>query len=139
MGAEYYEVFQCNKNNSTRTSLGTTEETTFSVTGLTADTEYYFVAAGRTMVPTENNKVYNSAKWSNIIYARTAPNPSDVTGVSAVVDGQRIALAEVDGAKYLFLPSSADLTKLSLTFVTEPRVIESYFPATRELFIGVAP
>ena len=120
LGAEYYEVFQCNKNNSTRTSLGTTEETTFSVTGLTADTEYYFVAAGRTMVPTENNKVYNSAKWSNILYARTAPKPSNVTGVSAVVDGQRIALAEVDGAKYLFLPSSADLTKLSLTFATEP-------------------
>ena len=122
LGAEYYEVFQCNKNNDkdTRTSLGTTYETTFSVTGLTADTDYYFVAAGRTKVPTENNEVYNSAKWSNILHARTAPKPSDVTGVSAVVDGQRIALAEVDGAKYLFLPSSADLTKLSLTFVTEP-------------------
>ena len=122
LGAEYYEVFQCNKNNDkgTRTSLGTTYGTTFSVTGLTADTDYYFVAAGRTKVPTENNEVYNSAKWSNILHARTAPNPSDVTGVSAVVDGQRIALAEVDGAKYLFLPSSTDLTKLSLTFVTEP-------------------
>lgn len=122
LGAEYYEVFQCNKNNDkdTRTSLGTTYETTFSVTGLTADTDYYFVAAGRTKVPTENDEVYNSAKWSNILHARTAPKPSDVTGVSAVVDGQRIALAEVDGAKYLFLPSSADLTKLSLTFVTEP-------------------
>lgn len=122
LGAEYYEVFQCNKNNDkdTRTSLGTTYETTFSVTGLTADTDYYFVAAGRTKVPTENNEVYNSAKWSNILHARTAPKPSDVTGVSAVVNGQRIALAEVDGAKYLFLPSSADLTKLSLTFVTEP-------------------
>lgn len=122
LGAEYYEVFQCNKNNDkgTRTSLGTTYETTFSVTGLTADTDYYFVAAGRTKVPTENNEVYNSAKWSNILHARTAPKPSDVTGVSAVVNGQTIALAEVDGAKYLFLPSSADLTKLSLTFVTEP-------------------
>lgn len=122
LGAEYYEVFQCNKNNDkgTRTSLGTTYETTFSVTGLTADTDYYFVAAGRTKVPTENNEVYNSAKWSNILHARTAPKPSDVTGVSAVVDGQTISLAEVDGAKYLFLPSSADLTKLSLTFVTEP-------------------
>lgn len=122
LGAEYYEVFQCNKNNDkgTRTSLGTTYETTFSVTGLTADTDYYFVAAGRTKVPTENNEVYNSAKWSNILHARTAPKPSDVTGVSAVVDGQTIDLAEVDGAKYLFLPSSADLTKLSLTFVTEP-------------------
>ena len=122
LGAEYYEVFQCNKNNDkdTRTPLGTTYETTFSVTGLTADTDYYFVAAGRTKVPTENNEVYNSAKWSNILHARTAPKPSDVTGVSAVVDGQTIDLAEVDGAKYLFLPSSADLKKLSLTFVTEP-------------------
>lgn len=122
LGAEYYEVFQCNKNNDkdTRTPLGTTYETTFSVTGLTADTDYYFVAAGRTKVPTENNEVYNSAKWSNILHARTAPKPSDVTGVSAVVNGQTIDLAEVDGAKYLFLPSSADLKKLSLTFVTEP-------------------
>lgn len=122
LGAEYYEVFQCNKNNDddTRTYLGTTYDTTFITTGLTADTDYYFVAAGRTKVPTENDKVYYSAKWSNILHARTAPKPSNVTGVSAVVDGQRIALAEVDGAKYLFLPSSADLTKLSLTFVTEP-------------------
>ena len=122
LGAEYYDVFQCNKNNDTssRTYLGTTYDTTFIATGLTADTDYYFVAAGRTKVPTENNEVYNSAKWSNILHARTAPNPSDVTGVSAVVNGQTIALAEVDGAKYLFLPSSADLTKLSLTFVTEP-------------------
>ena len=120
LGAEYYEVFQCNKNNSTRTSLGTTEETTFSVTGLTADTEYYFVAAGRTMVPTENNKVYNSARWSNILCARTDPAPANVTGVSAAVDGQTIALTEVDGAKYLFLPASADLTKISLTFTTNP-------------------
>lgn len=122
LGAEYYDVFQCNKDNDTssRTYLGTTYDTTFIATGLTADTDYYFVAAGRTKVPTENNEVYNSAKWSNILHARTAPKPSDVTGVSAVVDGQTISLAEVDGAKYLFLPSSADLTKLSLTFVTQP-------------------
>lgn len=121
LGAEYYEVFRCSEDNSRRQSVGTTAGTTFTVTGLTADTDYYFVAAGRTKVPTENNEVYKSAKWSNILHARTAPKPSNVTGVSAVVDGQRIALAEVDGAKYLFLPSSADLTKLSLTFVTEPQ------------------
>ena len=119
-GAGYYEVFRCSEDNSSRQSVGTTADTTFTVTGLTADMGYYFVAAGRTKVPTENDKVYYSAKWSNILHARTAPKPSNVTGVSAVVDGQTIALAEVDGAKYLFLPSSADLTKLSLTFVTEP-------------------
>lgn len=120
LGAEYYEVFRCNKNNSTRTSLGTTEETTFSVTGLTADTEYYFVAAGRTKVPTENNKVYKSAKWSNVLYARTDPAPADVTSVAATVDGHQITLTEKDGTKYLFLPASADLTKLSLTVTTTP-------------------
>ena len=119
-GAGYYEVFRCNENNSSRQSVGTTAETTFTVTGLAADMGYYFVAAGRTKVPTENNKVYNSAKWSNVLYARTDPAPADVTSVAATVDGHQITLTENDGAKYLFLPASADLTKLSLTFATEP-------------------
>lgn len=120
LGAGYYEVFRCNENNSSRQSVGTTAETTFTVTGLAADMGYYFVAAGRTKVPTENNKVYNSAKWSNVLYARTDPAPADVTSVAATVDGHQITLTEKDGAKYLFLPASADLTKLSLTFATEP-------------------
>ncbi|MEI3091256.1 MAG: phosphodiester glycosidase family protein [Oscillospiraceae bacterium] len=120
LGAEYYEVFQCNKDNSSRKSVGTTADTTFTVTGLTADMGYYFVAAGRTKVPTENNKVYNSAKWSNVLYARTDPAPADVTSVAATVDGHQITLTEKDGAKYLFLPASADLTKLSLTVTTTP-------------------
>ena len=119
-GAGYYEVFRCNENNSRRQSVGTTEKTTFTVTGLTADMDYYFVAAGRTKVPTENNKVYNSAKWSNTLYARTDPAPADVTSVAATVDGHQITLTEKGDAKYLFLPASADLTKLSLTFATEP-------------------
>ena len=119
-GAGYYEVFRCNENNSSRQSVGTTAETTFTVTGLIADMGYYFVAAGRTKVPTENNKVYNSAKWSNVLYARTDPAPADVTSVAATVDGHQITLTENDGAKYLFLPASADLTKLSLTVTTTP-------------------
>lgn len=119
-GAGYYEVFRCSEDNSSRQSVGTTAETTFTVTGLTADMGYYFVAAGRTKVPTENNKVYNSAKWSNVLYARTDPAPADVTSVAATVDGHQITLTEKDGAKYLFLPASADMTQLSLTFVTEP-------------------
>lgn len=120
LGAEYYEVFRCDKDNSSRQYVGTTTETTFTVTGLTADMDYYFVAAGRTKVPTENNKVYNSAKWSNVLYARTDPAPADVTSVAATVDGHQITLTEKDGAKYLFLPASADLTKLSLTVTTTP-------------------
>ena len=121
-GAEYYEIFQCDKNNSSnsRKSLGTTDQTTFIVTGLKQDADYYFVVAGRTKVPTEDNKVYNSPRWSNTLHARTSPAPANVTGVSATVNGQNIAITEVDGAKYLFLPASADLTALSLTFITEP-------------------
>lgn len=119
-GAGYYEVFRCSEDNSSRQSVGTTAETTFTVTGLTADMGYYFVAAGRTKVPTENNKVYNSAKWSNVLYARTDPAPADVTSVAATVDGHQITLTEKDGVKYLFLPASADLTKLSLTVTTTP-------------------
>lgn len=120
LGAGYYEVFRCNENNSSRQSVGTTEKTTLTVTGLAADMGYYFVAAGRTKVPTENNKVYNSAKWSNVLYARTDPAPADVTSVAATVDGHQITLTEKGDAKYLFLPASADMTQLSLTFATEP-------------------
>lgn len=120
LGAEYYEVFKCNKDNSSRKSVGTTAKTTFTVTGLTADMGYYFVAAGRTKVAAENNKVYFSAKWSNTLYARTDPAPADVTSVAATVDGHQITLTEKAGAKYLFLPASADMTQLSLTFATEP-------------------
>lgn len=119
-GAGYYEVFRCDKDNSSRQYVGTTTETTFTVTGLTADMGYYFVAAGRTKVAAENDKVYNSAKWSNTLYARTDPAPADVTSVAATVDGHQITLTEKGDAKYLFLPASADLTKLSLTFATEP-------------------
>ena len=119
-GAGYYEVFRCNENNSRRQSVGTTEKTTLTVTGLIADMGYYFVAAGRTKVAAENDKVYNSAKWSNTLYARTDPAPADVTSVAATVDGHQITLTEKGDAKYLFLPASADLTKLSLTVTTTP-------------------
>lgn len=119
-GAGYYEVFRCNENNSRRQSVGTTEKTTLTVTGLAADMGYYFVAAGRTKVAAENDKVYNSAKWSNTLYARTDPAPADVTSVAATVDGHQITLTEKGDAKYLFLPASADLTKLSLTVTTTP-------------------
>jgi len=119
-GAGYYEVFRCSEDNSRRQSVGTTAETTFKVTGLTAGMGYYFVAAGRTKVAAENNEVYFSAKWSNTLYAQTDPTPADVTSVAATVDGHQITLTEKDGVKYLFLPASADMTQLSLTFATEP-------------------
>lgn len=114
-GAEYYEVFQCDAGNQSRTSLGTTEKTTFEVTGLSADTPYYFVAAGRTKVPTEGNKVYYSIEWSNILCATTSPLSADVTAMTATVDGMQIPAVDVKGTNYLFLPASADLANLNVT------------------------
>ena len=115
-GAEYYEVFRCDEENQSRQSLGTTENTTFEVTGLSADTAYYFVAAGRTKVPTENDKVYTSPKWSNTLRARTAPISADVTAMTATVDGVQIPAVQVDGTNYLFLPASANLANLNAVF-----------------------
>ena len=114
-GAEYYEVFRCDEKNQSRQSLGTTENTAFEVTGLSADTAYYFVAAGRTKVPTEDNKVYTSVKWSNILCATTSPLSADVTAMTATVDGIQIPAVDVDGTNYLFLPASADLANLNVT------------------------
>ena len=116
LGAEYYEVYQCDKDNERRTSMGTTAETTITVTGLKEDTEYYFVAAGRTKVPTENDKVYTSPKWSNTLRARTAPISADVTAMTATVDGVQIPAVQVDGTNYIFLPSSANLASLNTVF-----------------------
>lgn len=113
-GAGYYEVFQCDEKGQNRTSLGTTENTTFEVTGLSADTAYYFVAAGRTKVPTEN-EVYYSIEWSNILCATTSPLSADVTAMTATVDGMQIPAVDVDGTNYLFLPTSADLANLNVT------------------------
>lgn len=114
-GAEYYEVFRCDEKNQSRQSLGTTENTAFEVTGLSADTAYYFVAAGRTKVPTEDNKVYTSVKWSNILCATTSPLSANVTAMTATVDGIQIPAVDVDGTNYLFLPASADLANLNVT------------------------
>ncbi|MCR1906009.1 phosphodiester glycosidase family protein [Intestinimonas butyriciproducens] len=116
LGAEYYEVYQCDKDNERRTYMGTTAETTITVTGLKEDTEYYFVAAGRTKVPAENNKVYSSAKWSNILCARTSPISADVKAMTATVDSVQIPAVAMDGTNYLFLPASANLASLNAVF-----------------------
>ena len=113
-GAEYYEAFQCDVGNQSRTSLGTTKNTTFEVTGLSADTPYYFVAAGRTKVLTEN-EVYYSIEWSNILCATTSPLSADVKAMTATVDGMQIPAVDVNGTNYLFLPASADLASLNVT------------------------
>ena len=119
-GAEYYEVFQCDRNNGSRSSLGTTDQTSFTVTGLKAETEYYFVAAGRAKVAAENNKVYTSPRWSNILCAMTTPVSADVTAMCATVDGVQLPAVKAGDLNYLFLPASSDITDLEVSFTCRP-------------------
>ena len=51
-----------------------------------------------------------------MLEVKTNAASADVVSMTASVDGRSISLSEADGAQYLFLPASADLTKLPLRF-----------------------
>lgn len=112
-GADEYEIYTCNANNSSRklfAKIGNT--TSYTATGLEKETTYRFVIRG---LKTVDDKVYTSS-WSNVLTFKTNADSADVRSMTASVDGQKIELTNVKGVQYLFLPASADLTQLSLAF-----------------------
>lgn len=112
-GADEYEIYTCNANNSSRklfAKIGNT--TSYTATGLEKETTYCFVIRG---LKTVDDKVYTSS-WSNVLTFKTNADSADVRSMTASVDGQKIELTNVKGVQYLFLPASADLTQLSLAF-----------------------
>ena len=113
-GAEYYEVFSCDEHGKSRRSLGNVTECSFVLNNLAQDKTTYYVVASR--AKDVNGKVYNCAKWSPVCAVSAAPISADVTAMSAVVDGMTIPTVTVDGVNYLFLPASADLAALNVTF-----------------------
>ena len=113
-GAQYYEVFSCDEHGESRRSLGNVTECSFVLNNLAQDKTTYYVVASR--AKDVNDKVYNCAKWSPVCAVSAAPISADVTAMSAVVDGMTIPTVAVDGVNYLFLPASADLTALNVTF-----------------------
>lgn len=95
--------------------LGTTDRCEFALTGLMPDeTTYYFVESCA-KASAENNKEYSSGK-SPVCTVSALPLSADVTAMTATVDGVQIPAVHVDGTNYLFLPASAELTSLSVTF-----------------------
>lgn len=112
-GADYYEVYTCDKTNSSRTlAAKVTNGTSCTVQNLTPETEYYFVVGARKTV----DSVLFTSPWSDILPVTTATVSGDITEVSASVDGVAIKPYTVDGEIFLLLPASADLGSLSLHF-----------------------
>ena len=116
-GAQYYEVFACNENNTSRQSLGSNiESCEFMLTGLSPDETTYYVVAGRAKVNAEDKKEYASLHWSPICAVQAAPISANVTAMTATVDDVQIPAVQVDGTNYLFLPASANLKSLNAVF-----------------------
>ena len=112
-GAEHYLIYQCNATNSSRTLVADVNKTTgYTVTGLEMETDYHFVIYGYTDV----DGVRYQSRASNILTVTTNGLSADVTDVHANVNGQSLELSRTGEGNILFLPASADLSALALTF-----------------------
>ena len=119
-GAGYYRVYK--KTDTTGwEKVGNTEATGIVITGLKPDTTYYFrVGTGRAV----GANTFRGLNWSKTATVTTAAadtkkTADTITAISAemkISGGTPLTLKaeEKDGKMYLMLPSSADLTALTL-------------------------
>ena len=117
-GAGYYRLYQV-VNGSNKLIVETTE-TTCTVTGLSADTEYKFVVATSAVSTDGENKTYNRPiRPDNALTAKTAPMPESLVVIDQAVltAGDQSVKLIADGDAFFLLPPNADLTdaELSLT------------------------
>ena len=112
-GADSYELHRYDSASGKYVFFKNVGNTTgCTVTELDMQSTYYFIVRG---TKTVDGQVYTSG-WSNDLKVTTNAASADVQTVTASVDGQSIGLSDVNGTQYLFLPASADLTKLPLRF-----------------------
>lgn len=120
-GAENYRVEMSADGGSTWTALPLTAKPVCIVTGLAPATAYTFRLAGCTQV---DGRWYFSPYYSNTVTVTTLPEgafaPSELLGtIDAQVDGRTVTGLSMDAAQYLFLPASADLSRLAVTVHTQ--------------------
>jgi len=114
-GADYYRLYQV--VNGGNVYIGKITETSYTVTGLKADTAYQFIMASSAVSTDGENRICNCPRWSNTLEARTNPMPysSEVIRNAVIAaNGSEVKMLRVDGAEYFFLAADADLTKLNL-------------------------
>ena len=120
-GAENYRVEMSRDGGSSWDVLPMVTKPSSIITGLEPATEYTFRLIGCTKV---DGKWYSSPYYSNEVKVTTLSEgefaPSELLGtIEAQVDGRTVTGLSMDGAQYLFLPASADLSKLALTVNTQ--------------------
>ena len=119
-GAENYRVEISSDGGNTWEVLEVTSQTSCVATGLNPSTAYSFRVYGCTKV---GDTWFNSRHYSNVVSATTlnadqfAPS-EQFKDICATVDGQTISGMQSGADQYLFLPASADLSKLALTVTT---------------------
>lgn len=98
--------------------VGSTSQTSFTVVGLSRMTNYTFRVNS---MATVDGKNYYCLNYSNELKVTTPDDLTQytetyVTSMACSLPGQTLQPQQVDGARWLFLPSSADLTSLALNF-----------------------
>lgn len=119
-GAENYRVEISSDGGNTWEVLEVTSQTSCVATGLNPSTAYSFRVYGCTKV---GDTWFNSRHYSSVVSATTlnadqfAPS-EQFKDICATVDGQTISGLQSGADQYLFLPASANLSKLALTVTT---------------------
>ena len=120
-GAENYRVEISSDGGNSWKVIEVTSQTSCVATDLNPSTAYSFRLYGCTKV---GGTWFNSRHYSSIISATTlnadqyAPS-EQFKDISATVDGQAISGMQSGADQYLFLPASADLSKLALSVNTQ--------------------
>ena len=114
-GAGYYRLHRCDANGKTLQTIDSNiTGTSYRVSGLKTETQYYFKIAASTNV---DGQVFNCPKWSNILSVKTAPMSDGyavISNIQTVVDGQTLDAHISDKGTYFFLPASADAKALDM-------------------------
>ena len=128
LGADKYRVYKYLENGN-RTEIATTDKTSYTLTGLSADTQYRYVlkVIGMTTdgtnvecVPNDKNLLVTAP-----ITVRTQPMPEAsgvVTRASVVAGNSEVTMLGVDGDTYFILPADADCSNLSLRLTLDQEV-----------------
>ncbi len=104
-GAGYYRVYRMNANGS-RTKIGETTSTSYTIEGLSADTTYTYSVASSAVSTDGEEKTYNCAKWADVTFTtKPLPGTEDMLkDIRVIFNGQEIKMLSKDGANYIMLP-----------------------------------